>query len=105
MRWMNQKPPFFHLPKDGKHDCIEKYEMGWTFGQKPKPQNNGCRNPNEPRRFQLDQTAQPKNKRKTTEGDIERFDFNYPAFFYHSDVCHPNESADARSSRTLTGSR
>ena len=32
-----RKPPLFHMPNHGKHDGVEKYEMGWTFRQKPKP--------------------------------------------------------------------
>src|SRR5580765_4280404 len=76
VRRMKKQPPIFCMPKDGKHDRIEKYEVRRALCQQTKPKKNGCRKPNEPRRFLLPPKAQPKDNRQTTKSDIERFDFD-----------------------------
>src|SRR5260370_41685854 len=81
VRGMKKKPPILRIGNNSEHGSIEKYEVRGAFRQQTKSEKNGCRNPDEPRRFLLEKKAQPKNNRQAANRHIQPFHLSQPPSF------------------------
>ena len=68
--------------------------MQWTFGQQTEPEKNRGSKPQAQSIFGRAVGCNPKNESQRSQRDVERFDFNEPAFFDVREIGQPNKSGE-----------